>query len=831
MIGTKLDLGSRVDGKRQSEFGRTRFRALLAAAALACATVALWAPAAEAVTPPLSTGYVTDGPLNAVAVDGSGRTYLGGQFTQVGPRTGRGIKLTTTGDQPAAGFPDVAGNNNAFIDAVVDDGAGGWFIGGDFTSVGGVPRNRLAHINADGSVDPTWDPSANGFVTDMVRVGTDLYVGGGFNGANSIGGQDRNRLAKLSTTGTGAADPTWDPNANNLVLSLAVSGTDLYVGGFFGSIGGQSRSRIAKLSTTGTGAADATWNPNANSTVRALAVSGTDLYVGGSFSGTNSIGGQTRNRIAKLSTTGTGAADATWDPNANSSVVALAVSGTDLYAGGGFQGANSIGGQSRDFIAKLASTGTGAADATWNPDANSSVASLAVSGTDVYAGGFFAGPNSIGGQDRNFIAKLASTGTGAADPAWDPNTNHTVHALAVSGTEIYAGGEFTSAGGTPRSNIARLNADGTLDPTWDPGANQPVFVLALSGSDVYVGGQFTMIGGQPRNNIAKLSSAGTGAADATWDPNADSSVRALVVSGSDVFAGGEFSMIGGQSRNRIAKLASTGTGAADPTWNPNPTGTVVLSLAISGADLYVGGDFTTIGGQLRNNIAKLSSTGTGAADPTWNPDASGQVEALALSGTDLYAGGFFTTIGGQLRNRIAKLATTGTGAADPTWDPDADDSVLALAVSGSDLYAGGFFTTIGGQPRNRIARLATTGTGAADPAWDPDANGFVQALATSGTRLAAGGDFDAVGRLSTEGVALFDIPSPPNPPSPPPPGPSPTGVPSGPRAAEPPACERLRKKLKRQRARRAKAKTQAKRQFVTDNIIKETKERLAKLGC
>jgi trimeric autotransporter adhesin len=737
------------------------------ACCVAVAVCVLAAPAGVGAAPlPFSAAPVANGPVTAVALDGAGRTYLGGQFSQVGPRIGHGMKLTTADDQPAAGFPDVDGD----ITAVVGDGSGGWFIGGAFTHVGGVARSRLAHIRSDGSLDPTWDPNADNDVNALARSGTDLYVGGQFAGPDSIGGENRDHIAKLSTTGTGAADPFWNPDANGSVDAVALSGTDLYAGGDFAgasSIGGQDRNHVAKLSTAGTGAADPIWNPNANGRVVALALSGTDLYVGGDFDGPNSIGGQDRKRIAKLSTSGTGAADPAWQADANGTVHALAVSGPDVFAGGDFSSSHSIGGQDRDFVAKLAAS-DGTVDATWDTGATQAVRALAVSGSSLFVGGAF---HSIGGKQRFFVGKVSTTGAGDADPNWNPNANSFVLALAVSGNDVYAGGSFSSAGAAnvEREHIARLNADGTLDPTWNPDANGFVDALAVSGTDLYVGGNFAgggSIGGQDRDYIAKLATTGTGAADPTWNPTADDRVLALAVSGTNLFAGGNFAgagSIGGQDRNHIAKLTTTGTGAADATWNPNANGPV-NALAVSGNDLYAGGSFDgsgSIGGQDRNRIAKLSTTGAGAADPAWNPNANFFVLALAVSGTDLYAGGLFAganSIGGQDRDRIAKLSTTGTGAADPAWNPDANAPVRALAVSGNELYVGGDFSgsrSIGGQDRIHLARLTTTGTGVADPSWGPSANGAVDALAVSDRWLAVGGHFVTVGPLSTNGIALF----------------------------------------------------------------------------
>jgi hypothetical protein len=178
----------------------------------------------------------------------------------------------------------------------------------------------------------------------------------------------------------------------------------------------------------------------------------------------------------------------------------------------------------------------------------------------------------------------------------------------------------------------------------------------------------------------------------------------------------------------------------------------VNTIAISGTDIYAGGQFTTIGGQSRNLIAKLNNT-TSAADATWNPNANGLVNTIATSGTDIYAGGSFTTIGGQTRNRIAKLNNT-NGNADATWNANSNNSITTIAISGANIYAGGNFGTIGGQNRGRIAKLNNT-TGAADVAWDASTINTVNAIVISGADLYAGGNFTSIGGFTQSFFAQF----------------------------------------------------------------------------
>ena len=353
----------------------------------------------------------------------------------------------------------------------------------------------------------------------------------------------------------------------------------------------------------------------------------------------------------------------------------------------------------------------------------------------------------------------------AGKPSVALNAGAEVYAVAPlpDGSVIF-GGYFSNVNGVARSRLARLQPDGTLDPVWNPVPNASVFALAVSGTNLYVGGAFTYIGTYPRNYIAKLSTTGAGTADLTWDPNASDWVETLALDGTDVYAGGYFTLIGNQYRNCIAKLSAAGAGAADPSWNPNATIAgdypTVFCLGVSGGSVYAGGYFTGIGGQTRYCVARLSSTGAGAADATWNPSANATVYALAVSGSSVYAGGGFTQIGTRNRNFIAKLSSTGSGVADATWNPNPDFGVWSLAANGLCIYAGGGFTNIGGLHRGSLAKLSALSTGAPDNAWEADCNGDVNIVISTDTALHCGGTFTQVAGQPRAGVAALTYAAP-----------------------------------------------------------------------
>ena len=181
-----------------SPFARRKSPASLClgvATALVLLAAVLAAPVAQALSPAPAPTFMTNGPVYAVAPTASA-IYIGGNFTRVGPWTGPGVGIDPSTGK-STGLPKVAGGAQT-VQAVRPDGSGGFYVGGDFRYVGGVPRNNIAHILANRSVDPNFNPGAAGSVSALAVSGSTVYAGGSF---TSIGGQSRNRLAALNEIG------------------------------------------------------------------------------------------------------------------------------------------------------------------------------------------------------------------------------------------------------------------------------------------------------------------------------------------------------------------------------------------------------------------------------------------------------------------------------------------------------------------------------------------------------------------------------------------------------------------------------------------------------
>ncbi len=610
------------------------FAALLALALLSAS------PAGAALSAHPDTTYVTDGQVLAVARSAD-RIYLGGDFTQVGPRTGPGVGISSSDGHVPPGSAQVSGGAGT-IAAVAPDGGGGSFIGGDFTHVGGLARRNLAHIRADGTLDPAWNPGASAAVHALTVLGSTVYIGGDFHGAGAINGSlARDYLAAVDAT-SGVATG-WGPAANAPVAALASAGSVVYAGGSFTTINGVDPRHHAAALDAASGATLA-WDPDTDQEVLTVALSGSTVYLGGLFSNLNAGAALREHAAAVDAVAGTATP---WNPDPNQIVRTIAVSGSTVYLGGDFTQVNLLSTPVTRHHAAAVNDTLGVATA-WDPDVSGPVLSIAPAGAVVYLGGDFAGGNSLNGSlTRNHLAAV-DAGSAAAT-AWDPNANGTVQALTASGTSVFAGGAFTSLGGQPRRNAAALSAtDGGLT-AWAPEPNNVVRALALSGSTVYLGGQFGgagAIGGSSiRNGLAAVDAES--AAVSPWNPDVAGTVDALAISGSTVYAGGTFTTVRAGTTTRNNAAAFDPVSGSPTAWDPNLNQTV-NALAVAGPVVYVGGDFAganSVNGSTQRDHAAAVDATTGAVTG-WAPEPDDTVRAILPSGSAVYLGGDFTTVNG-----------------------------------------------------------------------------------------------------------------------------------------------------------------------------------------
>ena len=196
--------------------GHTLTRLITAAVVLAAVLAGFIATqSAAAAAPPAD--WRLSGPVSAVARAGD-RIILGGSFDYIGPVTGPGAAVSTSTGELVGEFPLVEGGD---VDVVIGDGAGGFYIGGDFTTVGGLPRSGLAHLLEDGRLDQAWEASVDGDVYALALGAGRVYAGGDFAKAN---GNARANLAAFdASTGALAA---WNPSPQRRRVRAGVHGRD-----------------------------------------------------------------------------------------------------------------------------------------------------------------------------------------------------------------------------------------------------------------------------------------------------------------------------------------------------------------------------------------------------------------------------------------------------------------------------------------------------------------------------------------------------------------------------------------------------------------------------
>lgn len=628
----------RVMGVRGGSAARLRKSGPVALAAAATSAVVaivgvMPAQAADLTPPALSltadnTIWGTNSRVMSI-LDFGDKALIGGDFDYVGPSLGH----STVVDPTTGAVAEAAKMTNGNVNAAVADGSGGYYLGGEFAQVDGASKRGVVHIGADGKVDRTFKAQVTGAVYALALSpsGTTLYIGGKLTAVN---GTTVSNVGAVDAV-TGATITAFHPSPNSTVYALAATDTSVYLGGAFSAVG-FTRRGIARVSAS-TGSVDSTFTGTTGATVRSLALSpdGTVLYAGGDFTSATSTatGTLTRNRLAAYATSN-GAVTA-WNPGASASVsVVLPDPSTgDVYVGGQFA---TLGGVTRTSLGSVTSAG---AATGWDPGivgcreahlkktvgglapCTPWTSALALSNGMLYAGGNF---STAGGVVRHGAADW-ETSTGNLG-AWNPVVGNKTFAIVPSATGIVLGGEFTSVGGIVEQGLALIDlTTGKADPAFTGSQDGMVLdmVKTADGLGAYVAGDFNTVDGASHPNIVKIDAA-TGAVDGAFSAKPNSDVWQMSLAGNALYIGGKFKRVGNIARVHAAKLDPL-TGAVDPTWVANTTGPagklrangMVMGIQATpdGSKVFLAGPFQTINGTtVTGGIAVLNGT-TGAFLP------------------------------------------------------------------------------------------------------------------------------------------------------------------------------------------------------------------------
>ncbi|MGG5258057.1 PKD domain-containing protein [Phycicoccus avicenniae] len=341
-------------------------------------------------------------------------------------------------------------------------------------------------------------------------------------------------------------------------------------------------------------------------------------------------------------------------------------------------------------------------------------------------------------------------------------------------------------------------------PTEIPSATTPgitVGTKAMSfaevGDKIFVAGTFTEVGGQSRSGLAAFDRV-TGALDATFNPTILGQVYAVTPgpSANTIYAAGIIRNVNGTPLNKVALLDAT-TGAPIAGFKPPAIDQAVQDLKFRAGNLYLAGDFTTVGGAQRLGLASLNPT-TGAltdalrvdltehhnTDPTQVQKAvGGKSLDITKDGSRLVVIGNFRKANGLDRDQAVQINLTGTSSSIDPWQTNGfkplcynfanDWTVRTVSLSPDGSY---FVIGSGGGGGPAIGTLCDTATKwttrnpvvDAKPEWVSSAGGdTIWAVAVTDSAVYVGGhqrwmnntlgnDFAAPGAVPRSGLSVVD---------------------------------------------------------------------------
>ena len=328
----------------------------------------------------------------------------------------------------------------------------------------------------------------------------------------------------------------------------------------------------------------------ANGRVSVILRAGSKVFIGGSFTNLYNHAGRSvsRARIAAIDAVSGKPLD--WNPGANGTVYAMALSPSEntLYVGGTF---TTIDGESRNRIAAF-DVATGRLLAFSANVQGGGVRAMAASGSAVFLGGSF---ERVDGDAR--------LGLAAVDPGlglltnWYPGavTGGRVRTLALpSLSRLVVGGSFDQIGGDGGQHLSAIDpaTDNVLG--WQSHPADPVITMASEDGSVYAG---------TTNNLANRYDASDG--DLKFSKHGNGNVQALAVLNGILYIGGHFQEFAGRPEPHLAAANALSGSSVD--WNASANSPLGVFALCGDGRLYMGGDFTRVTGDSQDRFAMFSN--------------------------------------------------------------------------------------------------------------------------------------------------------------------------------------------------------------------------------
>lgn len=607
--------------------------------------------------------------------------------------------------------PGVGEGANDDVRAIAVQSDGKIIIGGDFTSYNGIPRYRVARINADGTLDETFypDAGANNYVlTTSIQNDGKVIFGGDFTSYNMYGGS---YLVRVNADGT--YDPSYHPQMNENVMASAIqSDGKVIVAGLFTTCNGKPMNHIARLNADGT--LDETFNPGAGANYYVSTVkiqNDGKIIIGGVFT---KYDGKSRSYLARLNSDGS--LDETFIPGTGvsfpTSVVSLQNDGKIVVCG--YE--SRYGTEPKSSIVRL--NADGSIDLTFKPGtgANDGIFSISpqTDGKMIIVGDF----TSYNGTARSHIARINSDGT--LDNTFDPGTgsDYALFSCAIqTNGKIVVGGWLTSYNGTKRSHIARINTDGSIDKSFNTLIGTDEFVsscVVQSDGKILVGGGFKSYYDTPCNSLIRLDENGKPDSTFKMGTGFNNAIQEIDLQpDGKILIGGNFSSYNGIMRNNIARLNADGS--IDASFDPG-TGLANAGEVMSGVysitqqkdgKMFIAGSFGAYNGIPVYNLARINADGSLDQTFTLKFGAYDEISDVLIQedGKIIIVGVF-----GVSHYSIARLDAN--GGIDYSFKLGIANGGISTAVMQKDgkIIIGGWSTSYNGTPCNHIARINIDGS-------------------------------------------------------------------------------------------------------------------------